>query len=117
MNISVKKDGEIYIIKVDGNIKYDNINEFTSSINKLIEENKKGKFVFDLADMAYINSATIGKFVDIFKKITDYGGIVRFCNVRPFVKNILDITSLSQIFDIEKDLESAKQALLKIKLK
>ncbi|MFA7578339.1 MAG: STAS domain-containing protein, partial [Candidatus Muiribacteriota bacterium] len=59
----------------------------------------------------YINSATIGKFIGIFKKINEVGGAITFCNVRPFVRNILDITKLSTVFDIYDSQEEALEAV------
>lgn len=107
MEIIIRKNGDIFVVKPSGNMNYEDINTFSSEIVNLIQENFKPKFIFDLGNMAYINSATIGKFAAIFKLINHAKGIVIFCNVRPFVKNILDITKLSTVFEICNSLEEA----------
>lgn len=114
MIIDVKKKGEVFVVKISGNLGYEDINDFTKEVGSIIEENFRPKFIFDLANMPYINSATIGKFVAIFKIINKAHGAVTFCNVRPFVKNILDITKLSTIFDIYNSLEEAIEGIKKI---
>jgi anti-anti-sigma factor len=111
MELRIDKDGDIVIVKISGNMGFEDIGVFTHKMIKEIEENFHPKFVFDLEDMPYINSATIGKFAHIFKKINSAHGLVTFCNVRPFVRNILDITKLSTIFDIYPDRKSAVDAI------
>ncbi|MCK9224642.1 MAG: STAS domain-containing protein [Candidatus Muirbacterium halophilum] len=100
MEINVKKNGDIFVVKPSGNMNYEDINIFSGEVVNLIHDNFQPKFIFDFGNMAYINSATIGKFAAIFKLINHAKGVVIFCNVRPFVKNILDITKLSTVFDI-----------------
>jgi|GEM_PF-2305419 len=115
MNVHIEKEGNIFIINVSGNIGFGDIDEFSSAITPLIEENFRPKFIFDLSEMPYINSATIGKFVDLFRKITQANGNVVFCNVRPFVKNILMITKLATVFEIKENRDDAITFLKNIK--
>ncbi|MGM0607151.1 MAG: STAS domain-containing protein [Candidatus Muiribacteriota bacterium] len=113
MKLHIEKTGEIILVVIKGNIGYEDINLFYDEVSHNIENTFHPRFVFDMAEVPYINSATIGKFVTIFKKITKADGVIKFCNVRPFIKNILDITQLSSVFEIYDSRHKALEAVKK----
>jgi anti-sigma B factor antagonist len=106
MNISVDRVGNISVIKINGNIQYYDIDDFADAVNTEIKDGFR-KFVFNLENMPYLNSAVIGKFVELILKIKNAGGSAVFCNVRPYVKNILKITKLSEMFPVYSSLAEA----------
>ncbi|MGM0608689.1 MAG: STAS domain-containing protein [Candidatus Muiribacteriota bacterium] len=112
MKITIKERGEAVVLKIIGNIKYDDIDYFVEVVEGEFRRGTK-KFVFDLSQMPYINSAVIGQFVNILKKVNQFNGKIAFCNVRPYIQNIIEITGLSGIFHISPDVSSALRAVRK----
>ncbi|MCK9476440.1 MAG: STAS domain-containing protein [Candidatus Muirbacterium halophilum] len=106
MNIEISKYSNICVVKVIGNIKYDDIDDFDSSINQEIKKGTRD-FIFDMKELPYINSAVIGEFVRLIREIHDLHGKVFFCGVRPYLQNILEITGLVNLFQIFPDLPRA----------
>jgi len=106
MRLSTDKLKNATVVRVDGNIKYDDIGDFIDVVKDLLQRNEKN-FIFDLAGMPYINSAVIGQFIQVIKDISASGGKVVFVNVRPYIQNIFEISGLMEILIIRQDIIDA----------
>lgn len=100
------KYGNVCVIKVIGNIKYDDIDDFDSSVTCEIRKGTRD-FIFDMKELPYINSAVIGEFVRLIREVHNLKGKVFFCGVRPYLQNILEITGLANLFQVFPDLPKA----------
>ncbi|PLX15746.1 MAG: hypothetical protein C0601_12280 [Candidatus Muiribacterium halophilum] len=94
------------VVRIDGNIKYDDIQDFVDIVNDLLRQREKN-IIFDLARMPYINSAVIGQFISVIKDISSSGGKVVFIGVRPYIQNIFEISGLMEVFIIKHDIIEA----------
>ncbi len=99
MEISSKIDGNIAILNLNGRL------DLTSA-NKLKEASREHigmdncKLILNMEKVDFINSSGLGALVSILKDVRNSQGKLRISNLAPYVKEIFDITQLSNIFDI-----------------
>lgn len=55
----------------------------------------------------YIDSSGVGELVKAFATIRNKGGRLKFASLNQRVQDLLNMTRLSNVFDIEKDEASA----------
>lgn len=100
----------IRLIKLTGKLDM----EGRTSIEKQFTQHCAGKNVFvltDLSRMTYLSSIGIPMLVEAAKTVAKYGGRLAFLSPQPNVKSILDITGVSHVIRIYKDLETAQERL------
>jgi anti-sigma B factor antagonist len=70
-------------------------------------EKGNDKIVFNLGEVAYVDSSGIGELVRAHATIRNKGGVLTLTNLNQRVHDLLQMTRLSNVFDIEKDEASA----------
>jgi anti-sigma B factor antagonist len=63
--------------------------------------------VVDLAEVGYLSSAMLGKFVALFKGVKAAKGRLAICGVKPGLKPLFSITKLDQLMDFLPDTDGA----------
>ena len=87
----------------------------TNVINRQFVEHCAGENVFvlvDLSEVNYLSSIGIPMLITSAKAITNHGGRMAFLTPQSSVKSILDITGVSNMIRIYKDLQTAKERLM-----
>jgi anti-sigma B factor antagonist len=69
------------------------------------------KIVLNLGEVQYVDSSGIGELVKAHTTIRNQGGHLRLVNLNKRVSDLLQLTKLSAVFDIEKDEASAISSL------
>ncbi|MFA7685844.1 MAG: STAS domain-containing protein [Candidatus Gracilibacteria bacterium] len=100
------------IIHIGGQLDESNVDEKIQEIYKLLEANPQNLFlIFDLENLEYMNSKSIGYLTDIYGKITEGGGKVTLAKARPNIADILQVVGLTQLIQSFDSIEAAKAAL------
>lgn len=111
MKIDYKQHGEFIVVRPEGRLEFDDIDNFSHSMHSMVERLNSPLLIFDLEELEYISSAGLRVFVDVFKVIKDKGILARFARPGHFVSNVFKITCLDQVFPVSKDLEEAMKSL------
>lgn len=98
LKISVKKDGDTYVVSVEGRLDTLTSPQLDSEINKIIGDAKK--LVLDLGELAYISSAGLRVLLGAAQQLDGKGEMV-LIHVTEAVREIFDVTGFLQIFNIE----------------
>lgn len=104
-NLSVNYINDILIINISGKIDASNSEVISNNINKIIGNNKN--LILDLYQLEYISSAGLRVFLSIVKKSKNYDGQVIFCNISNNIKELFDITGLTNVFILCNSLDEA----------
>ncbi|MCB9057188.1 MAG: STAS domain-containing protein [Calditrichae bacterium] len=111
MNTQVSERDGVVVISLSGKImggpEAGQINE---QINNLIDSGKI-KIVIDLQNVEWMNSSGLGILIGAITTLKNNGGRMILANVSERIENLLKITKLISVFDIESDVEAAVQAL------
>lgn len=77
----------------------------------LAADNGRERFVFDLANLSYINSSGINVIVKIVKQLNDKRARLVFTSVPEKINELLTIMKLNAVLAIQPSLEEGIQSL------
>jgi len=107
MNIQKRFEGDVAILSLQGRLDLTNASTLKEASKDVLESQAK-KMILNLDKVDFINSSGLGALVSVLKEVRNSHGSLRLTNLAPYVKEIFDITQLSNIFEIFPD---EKQAL------
>ena len=109
MSFDVKKQDDVTIIDVEGQLIVGNRQELKQ---KVLEELEGGarKFLIDFSQTGYIDSSGLGVLVSLSKKIREQGGELRLANLNDDLKTLFELTKLDTLFQIADTRERALQS-------
>ncbi|MCU0624364.1 MAG: STAS domain-containing protein [Gemmatimonadaceae bacterium] len=99
MTFSMRKQGDVTIVDVDGQLIVGNRQEMKQ---RVLDELDKGerKFLVDFEKTGYIDSSGLGVLVSLSKKIREQGGALRLANLNDDLKTLFELTKLDTLFEI-----------------
>src|ERR1700678_986356 len=107
MTFKVREVGGVTIVDLSGKI---TLGEggltLREEVHKLLDEGKK-KIVLNLADVNYIDSSGLGELVSSYTSVKNSGGELKLLNLTSRVRDLLVITKLVTVFDVQDDEASA----------
>jgi anti-sigma B factor antagonist len=106
MSFDVKKQDDITIIDVEGQLIVGNRQELKQ---KVLEELEGGarRFLIDFSGTGYIDSSGLGVLVSLSKKIREQGGELRLANLNEDLRTLFELTKLDTLFHIASDRQEA----------
>ena len=111
MELKIRKNGEIYIIDVNGEMDLYNSYKLKELVMKMIEKNVK-LFVINLEQVDYIDSSGIGALIYICSTIKKMNLKLAISNIHGSVKKVIELTKLMGYCPIAN---SVDEALLMVK--
>lgn len=107
MNSQVIERDDVVIISLSGKIMGGpEAGEINELINNLIDKDKK-KIIIDLEQVGWMNSSGLGILIGAITTLKNNGGKLIIVNVSDRIENLLKITKLINVFEIEQDIDSA----------
>ena len=97
MSFTIKKEGEIVVVDVEGQLIVGNRQELKQKVLDELERGEK-KFLIDFAQTGYIDSSGLGVLVSLSKKIREQGGELRLANLNDDLKTLFELTKLDTLF-------------------
>ena len=110
MELKIRKNEDIYIIDVLGEMDLYNSYKLKELLMKMIEK-KIEKFIINMDDVEYIDSSGIGALIYITSTIKKMNLKLSITNVHGSVKKVIELTKLSNFFPILPNLEEAIRSL------
>jgi len=107
MTIKTKNQNNVWMVTIDGAIKSGMEFDLADQLEKCLHQSDTPKIAIDMKDVPFINSAALGIFLNIFKEIEKRNGRFGLCSISHDVDNLLEITKLSTILDIFKNIDDA----------
>lgn len=106
VNIDRVQVGDKVVLRVAGRMDVESANQFEPACEACISEGF-AKLVVDLGDLTYISSLGLRSFVTVAQKLKDKGGELRLCRLTGLVRQVFEITRLTQLFPLHDSVESA----------
>jgi anti-sigma B factor antagonist len=99
MGFTVRKQGELCVVAVEGQLIVGNRQELKQ---KVLDELERGarKFLVDFAQTGYIDSSGLGVLVSLSKRIRENNGELRLANLNDDLKTLFELTKLDTLFQI-----------------
>ncbi len=99
LELKIRKNDDIYIIDVNGEMDLYNSYKLKELVMKMLEK-KIQKFVINLESVDYIDSSGIGALIYISSTLKKLNLRLLICNVRGSVKKVIELTKLMGYFPI-----------------
>ncbi len=110
VEITSEKVNDILIIKIQGRVDTQVINNFESEITRVVKDGNI-KLAVDLSEMDYINSSGLRAFLVTAKRIKKSGGKLVLFGLKPNVQEIFKMTGFSNIIAVTATREDALKAV------
>ena len=107
MNVRTEQTGKISIVRVgEARLMYPILTDFSSTVTTLLAAGKH-EILIDLAPVTYIDSATIGCLMDLYRQTHHVGGHLKLSGVQKRVETMLTMTGAQNFIEIHADEPSA----------
>ena len=107
MNVRTEKSGGIAIVRVgETRLMYPILSDFSTAVTGMIAAGQKD-ILIDLTPVTYVDSATIGCLMDLYRQVTTAGGHLKLSGVQKRVETMLTMTGAQNFIEIHADEPSA----------
>lgn len=110
MNLTTDTSGHIATVRIgETRLMYPLLAEFATSVSSLIGAGHK-KILIDLTSVTYVDSATIGCFMDLYRQAEAAGAKLKLAGVQKRVETMLTMTGAHNFLELHPDEASAVQS-------
>ena len=107
MNLSTEHANGLAIVRVgESRLMYPLLSEFSNVVTQLIASGE-GKVILDLSAVSYVDSATIGCLMDLYRQASAAGGALKLAGVQKRVETMLTMTGAQNFIEVHPDEPSA----------
>jgi anti-sigma B factor antagonist len=107
MQTATRQVGGVTVLDISGRITLGEGNVILREIVRDLAEKGQKRIVLNLGEVQYIDSSGVGELVKSHTTIRNQGGELKLTNLNKRVHDLLQMTRLSAVFDIQKDEASA----------
>ena len=107
MNITTDRSNNVAVIRIgEARLMYPLLSEFSSAVTQLIAAGER-KVVVNLSSVGYVDSATIGCLMDLYRQASAAGGSLKLAGVQKRVETMLTMTGAQNLIEVHPDEPSA----------
>ena len=107
MNVTTTHTGNVAVLRVqESRLTYPILADFATVAADLIAAGEK-RIVVDLAPVSYVDSATIGCLMDLYRQAGAAGGSLKLSSVQKRVETMLAMTGAHNFLEVHPDEASA----------
>ena len=110
MQLAFDEKGEVTIVRVqEAKLTYPVLASFFSEVRQKVEGGAR-QMVMDLAQVSYLDSASIGCLMDVHRLLQEKGGTLRLAALQPRVETMISMTGVHKIVPLHRDEQDALAA-------
>jgi anti-anti-sigma factor len=110
MNLTTDRSHDIAIVRIgETRIMYPLLQEFSAAVAGRLAGGDR-KVLIDLSKVTYVDSATIGCLMDLYRQTSAAGGVLRLAGVQKRVETMLTMTGAHNFLKMFPDEASAVQS-------
>ena len=103
MNLTTEQTGGVAVVRVgEPRLMYPILSDFASAVTSLVAGGTRN-IVIDLTPVTYVDSATIGCLMDLYRQMNAAGGSVRLAGVQKRVETMLTMTGALNFLQAHPD--------------
>ncbi len=107
MNLTITRNGDVTVVRVgEARLMYPLLSDFAGAVTGLVNAGDR-KLVIDLAGVNYVDSASIGCLMDLYRQTSAAGGRLKLAGVQKRVETMLTMTGAQNFLEIHPDEASA----------
>ena len=103
MNVRTEQLGGVSVVRVgETRLMYPILSDFSSAVSDLVTAGKR-PILIDLSPVTYVDSATIGCLMDLYRQVHNAGGHLKLSGVQKRVETMLTMTGAQNFLEIHAD--------------
>jgi len=103
MRVTTDQAGGVSIVRVgESRLMYPMLADFSSTVSGLVVSGRR-EILIDLAAVTYVDSATIGCLMDLYRQVLGAGGHLKLSGVQKRVETMLTMTGAHNFIEIHAD--------------
>ena len=103
MTLTTEQSGGVSIVRVaDTRVMYPMLGTFSEAVSALVAGGQK-HILIDLTRVTYVDSATIGCLMDLYRQVHNAGGHLKLSGVQKRVETMLTMTGAQNFIEIHAD--------------
>jgi len=107
MNVKTDQTGGVAIVRVgETRLMYPILSDFSTAVTGLVAAGQK-EILIDLTPVTYVDSATIGCLMDLYRQVHCAVGHLKLSGVQKRVETMLTMTGAQNFLEIHADEPSA----------
>ena len=107
MNVTTEQLGGISVVRVgETRLMYPILSDFSTAVSDLVAAGKR-EILIDLSPVTYVDSATIGCLMDLYRQVATAGGHLKLSGVQKRVETMLSMTGAQNFIEVHADEPSA----------
>ena len=107
MNVKTEQLGRVSIVRVgESRLMYPILGDFSSTVTTLLSSGQH-EILIDMTPVTYVDSATIGCLMDLYRQASSAGGHLKLSGVQKRVETMLTMTGAQNFIEIHADEPSA----------
>lgn len=110
MNLTTDRSHDVAIVRIgETRMMYPLLQDFSGAVAGLLAAGDR-KVLIELSKVTYVDSATIGCLMDLYRQTTAAGGLLRLAGVQKRVETMLTMTGAHNFLKMYPDEASAVQS-------
>ena len=108
MKIEERREKDVVIVDLSGEVDFYNSSKVRERFINLVKQ--KGKAILiNLSEVTYIDSSGLATLIELMQKLNEYGGKLKLSGLDQSVRNIFEVSKLTDVFSIyEREQEALK---------
>jgi len=103
MNVKTEQVGGVSVVRVgETRLMYPILSDFSGAVSALVASGRRD-ILIDLSPVTYVDSATIGCLMDLYRQVTTAGGHLKLSGVQKRVETMLTMTGAQNFIEIHAD--------------
>ena len=103
MNLTTERSQSVSVVRVkETRLTYPLLADFANTVASLIGSGER-KILLDMSTVVYVDSATIGCLMDLYRQATAAGGALKLSGVQKRVETMLTMTGAQNFLQILPD--------------
>ncbi|MGA9131666.1 MAG: STAS domain-containing protein, partial [Candidatus Sulfotelmatobacter sp.] len=111
MQTNTRQVGDVVVVDISGRITLGEGNVILRDMVRELADKGNRKIVLNLGEVNYVDSSGIGELVKTHTTMRNQGGKLRLVNLNKRINDLLQMTRLASVFEIELDEASAIRSL------
>lgn len=103
MNFTIDRTNDVAIVRLEeARLMYPLLNDFAGAVTGLFDSGDK-KVLLDFSRVTYVDSATIGCLMDLYRQASGKGGALKLAGVQKRVETMLTMTGAHKFLALHAD--------------
>jgi anti-anti-sigma factor len=103
MNVKTEQQGGVSIVRIgETRLMYPILGDFSTAVGGLVAAGQR-EILIDMTPVTYVDSATIGCLMDLYRQVHTAGGHLKLSGVQKRVETMLTMTGAQNFIEIHAD--------------